>query len=254
MFYKYFLSILPIIVVVYYKTMLNSFVDYCNFLSLEKTNHRVYTIEELEEYTTTENGLYLSILGEIFDVTAGLKHYGPGASYHHFTGRDASAAFVTGDFESKGLVDDVSTFTLYQMKSLDDWRQFYRDRYVYKGKLKGRYYKEDGLPTDEWHRVQEKLKLAHKRKSQEEILKRKFPPCNVEWKPDSGTEVWCTKESGGIKRDWIGVPRMFFYSSTSQQYKCVCVDLNSKEYEEAKGSFKEYKGCSSRARCYIKRE
>lgn len=45
----------------------------------------------------------LSILGEVFDVSKGAKHYGRGGGYQGFTGRDASRAFVTGDFtEVKG--------------------------------------------------------------------------------------------------------------------------------------------------------
>lgn len=47
---------------------------------------RVFTMSELKRYTNLENGLYLSILGQVFDVTKGEKHYGPGGSYHAFTG------------------------------------------------------------------------------------------------------------------------------------------------------------------------
>jgi len=47
---------------------------------------KMFTISELERYTNLENGLYLSILGQVFDVTKGEKHYGSGGSYHAFTG------------------------------------------------------------------------------------------------------------------------------------------------------------------------
>lgn len=47
---------------------------------------RMFTASELKRHTTVENGLYLSILGQVFDVTKGDKHYGPGGNYHAFTG------------------------------------------------------------------------------------------------------------------------------------------------------------------------
>lgn len=51
-----------------------------------------------------------------------------------FLGRDASAAFITGDFTDSGLTDDVSSLTNKQIQSLMNWVEFYRKTYVYKGK------------------------------------------------------------------------------------------------------------------------
>ena len=47
---------------------------------------RMWTREELKKYKTLETGLYLAILGQVFDVTKGKKHYGPGETYHAFAG------------------------------------------------------------------------------------------------------------------------------------------------------------------------
>lgn len=47
---------------------------------------KVFTPNELKKYTNIKDGLYISILGQVFDVTKGAKHYGPGATYHFFTG------------------------------------------------------------------------------------------------------------------------------------------------------------------------
>lgn len=55
-------------------------------LSENSDGPRVFTTSELRRYTNLENGLYLSLLGQVFDVTKGEKHYGPGGNYYAFTG------------------------------------------------------------------------------------------------------------------------------------------------------------------------
>lgn len=62
------------------------------------------------------------------------------------------------------------------------------------GKLYGRYYNQDGSPTVEFQKVQEKLLVAKNEKLLEEKQKRMFPPCNIEWNPEIGTVFWCTKK------------------------------------------------------------
>lgn len=49
---------------------------------------RVFAAEELRAYTgnSGSKGLYLALLGHVFDVSAGAKHYGPGGTYHAFAG------------------------------------------------------------------------------------------------------------------------------------------------------------------------
>ncbi|KIH90805.1 heme steroid-binding protein domain protein [Sporothrix brasiliensis 5110] len=61
---------------------------------------RYFTLEELAEYdgSVVEKPVYLSIDGNVFDVSAGRHIYGPGGSYHYFAGVDASRGFVTGCF------------------------------------------------------------------------------------------------------------------------------------------------------------
>ncbi|CAN0392758.1 unnamed protein product, partial [Ectocarpus sp. 13 AM-2016] len=51
---------------------------------------------------------FRSILGEVFDVSKGAKHYGKGGAYESFTGKDASRSFVSGNFTEAGLTDDLS--------------------------------------------------------------------------------------------------------------------------------------------------
>ncbi|XP_071560157.1 neuferricin [Temnothorax nylanderi] len=216
---------------------------------------KVFTTNELKRYTNLENGLYLSVLGQVFDVTKGEKHYGPGGTYHAFTGRDASLAFITGEFDDQGLTDDISSLSQRQVKALDDWLQFYNANYIYKGKLYGRYYNQDGSPTAEFRKVQEKLLLAKREKAMEEKQERMFPLCNIEWNRDTGTVFWCTERSGGIERDWTGVPRMLFETAGAQgsSSRCACVNLDSKEYEDNKARLREYDGCEKYAtKCVLR--
>ena len=58
--------------------------------------HRIFTPEELAASAGDSQVLRLAILGSVFDVSAGRRHYGTGGDYAFFAGRDASRAFVTG--------------------------------------------------------------------------------------------------------------------------------------------------------------
>lgn len=82
-----------------------------------------------------------------------------------------------------------------------------------------------------------------------------FPPCNSEWSKDKGGRVWCTTKSGGINRDWAGVPRKLF-NSKSKSYRCACIknfghalasDIKGNRGDLDNPSLKEYDDCSSTA-------
>lgn len=49
---------------------------------------KLFTVEELKLYNGENNNqLYISILGNVFDVSDGVSYYGIGKTYHHFTGK-----------------------------------------------------------------------------------------------------------------------------------------------------------------------
>ncbi|MBN3280242.1 NEUFC protein, partial [Polyodon spathula] len=222
---------------------------------------RLLDLQELSRYNGQQGspGVYLSILGQVFDVGKGHKHYGPGGSYHFFAGRDASRAFVTGDFTEAGLVDDVSGLSPGQILSLSEWLSFYNKDYVLVGRLVGRYYSETGEPTEALKQVESAMVEGLELRAQAEADKQRFPPCNSEWSAGKGGRVWCSTQSGGVQRDWVGVPRKLFKPGSSSQ-RCVCVQSSRPTSSQAQASqqlsdrgdldnpnLQEYQGCPSLA-------
>ncbi|XP_046396960.1 neuferricin isoform X2 [Ischnura elegans] len=218
-------------------------------LSNSKTEKTVLlSSEELKKYGGSgRNGkLYLSILGKIFDVTKGKKHYGEGGGYSFFTGRDASRAYVTGDFTETGLIDEVLDLTPQQLKGLQGWLEFYIKEYKYVGKLIGRYYDPMGRKTEYLQQVEEIIKEAQRKERENDAEKRKYPPCNTEWSASKGSRVWCSNKSGGILRDWVGVPRKLYVVGSSTP-RCVCVRHPSEKHLDGPSlsdpQLEEYPGC-----------
>ncbi|OWK59855.1 Neuferricin [Lonchura striata] len=201
---------------------------------------RLLSAAELRRYRGApgEPGLYLALLGRVFDVQRGRKHYGPGGAYSGFAGRDATRAFASGDFTPAGLVDTVSGLSPAELLSIHSWLSFYSDNYEPVGKLVGRFYDENGAPTEALREVEAAIEQALKLQAQSDQKKQQFPPCNSEWSSAKGTRFWCSRESvllglncnrvslsvpsGGVPRAWAGVPRQL-HRPGSQGARCVCV-------------------------------
>uniref|UniRef100_A0A8B9GJ14 Neuferricin n=1 Tax=Amazona collaria TaxID=241587 RepID=A0A8B9GJ14_9PSIT len=169
-----------------------------------------------------EPGLYLAVLGRVFDVERGRRHYGPGGAYSGLAGRDATRAFATGDFTAAGLVDEVSALSAGQLLAIQSWLSFYSEHYEPVGKLVGRFYDEYGAPTEALRQAEAAIEEALKFQAESEQRKQQFPPCNSEWSSATGSRFWCSKQSGGVSRDWTGVPRKLFHPG-SKGSRCVCV-------------------------------
>lgn len=58
--------------------------------------HAVISKEKLEASVGNAGKVRLAILGQVFDVTKGRRHYGKDGGYSFFAGKDASRAYVTG--------------------------------------------------------------------------------------------------------------------------------------------------------------
>ncbi|XP_003131918.1 neuferricin isoform X1 [Sus scrofa] len=189
-----------------------------------RADFRLFIPEELARYRGRpgDPGLYLALLGRVYDVSSGRRHYEPGAPYSGFAGRDASRAFVTGDYSETGLVDDVSDLSFSEMLTLQNWLSFYEKNYEFIGRVSGRFYGQDGLPTPELTRTEAMIARGVQANKQDLEEKQRFPPCNAEWSSARGSRLWCSPKSGGVSRDWTGVPRKLFKPGAKEPH-CVCV-------------------------------
>ncbi|GKV06386.1 hypothetical protein SLEP1_g18286 [Rubroshorea leprosula] len=208
------------------------------------SQQKLFTAEQLALHNGTNDSLpiLLGILGSVFDVTKGKSHYGPGGGYNHFAGRDASRAFVSGNFTGDGLTDSLHGLSSTEVKGVVEWREFYIRTYTYVGKLVGRYYDSQGNATKYLKGVEAKAargaQLLEKQKKEEA----KQPSCNSRWSQDEGGEVWCD----------VGFPRLVqrpleIALTGKMSKRCACFT----EDQLGQGGLETYEGCdflSSRCR------
>ncbi|XP_050304588.1 neuferricin homolog [Anthonomus grandis grandis] len=246
MFKSFFLlACLGILIAIYFKDIF-LIIQYLS-KQTEKADN-LYTAEELAFFDGVQSPLlFLSILGNVFNVTKGAKHYGPGQQYHFFVGKDASRNFISGNFEDGQASDDVGGLKPHELKSLNNWLNFYKKEYKKVGKVIGRFYDNFGLITPYHKGIRRLIREAEKLEDQSKMEKQMFPPCNVEWSQEKGSRVWCTQRSGGIERAWAGKPRQYYEAGT-KSFRCACI---SKE-NESLGNIKEYPGCDINSdECYV---
>ena len=157
---------------------------------------KVFTKDELAKYGADKGGdkVYLAMLGRVFDVSKGKKHYGKGGGYSFFSGRDGTRAFITGEFDDKGLTDDIKGLRSEDCFALADWVRFYEKEYTYVGKVIGNFYNEKGEETEEVARFWKEVDKAEENQSKEKAEQRVFPDCNSRWSQNEGASVWCTTE------------------------------------------------------------
>lgn len=195
-------------------------------VSIEKSENQplILTFAELEKFDGSPNapGLYLALMGKIYDVSKGSKHYGPGGGYHFFAAKDATRAFVTGDFTENGLTDDIAGLSPQDLIGIDDWVHFYEKEYTEIGILQGTYYDANANPTQKLKDSRKALEAARKWQNDQKADLERYPSCNSEWVQGKGGRVWCSNKSGGVTREWVGVPRKLFTPGNGQS-RCVCV-------------------------------
>lgn len=166
---------------------------------------KVFTKTELATYDgVAREEIFMSIMGQVFDVTRGTRFYQHrSGGYDFFAATDGSLAFVTGDFK-ENVTDDVSSLTPTQLYQLEGWvRDTYHAKYRYKGLLEGYFYDRRGRQTREMRKIQKLLKQEaidmEKRKEDENL----YPKCNS--KRAKGVNiVWCKDHMVPRKRSVYG--------------------------------------------------
>eukprot|EP00993_Chasmostoma_nieuportense_P003598 NODE_4304_length_809_cov_47.089443_g4146_i0.p1 GENE.NODE_4304_length_809_cov_47.089443_g4146_i0~~NODE_4304_length_809_cov_47.089443_g4146_i0.p1 ORF type:complete len:255 (+),score=74.64 NODE_4304_length_809_cov_47.089443_g4146_i0:56-766(+) len=168
---------------------------------------RVFTPEELQRHDGSDPSapLYLAIMGEVYDVSAGAKFYGKAGGYHFFAGKDCSSAYATGKFDEEGLTSDLSGITVDTILSIFDWKSFYDTHKAYKrvGVLSERFYTAEGAPTTALREAWLLKSKAEELKATDEALKQEFPACHSRaTAKDPFVELWCPegKEGPGYVR------------------------------------------------------
>lgn len=99
--------------------------------------------------------IYLSIFGEVYDVTKGAEFYAEGAGYHAFAGRDAAVPFITGIFTEEEAAKSTDVLSDEDIRGMKSWLEFYQkeERYPFVGRLVGKYYDSEGKQTEEMKKI-----------------------------------------------------------------------------------------------------
>jgi predicted heme/steroid binding protein len=227
----------PVVIAVAYFALTNDYAS--GGSSSGGSGERMVTAEELSKHDGEQDEtIWIAVLGQVYDVTAGKEYYGIGEGYAGFAGRDGTKAFVTGDFNEGGLVSDVSEFTAEQMMGVNHWKEFYFNstKYFNVGKLIGRFFDAQGRPTAEHKQAIAKIAEGKLLEKDKEDRKKANPSCNMKWSQDKGGEVWCADETM--------LPRK---ASEGGGKRCACF---TPQEVAARDDLEGYDGCGPRdARC-----
>ncbi|CAG9461537.1 unnamed protein product [Pedinophyceae sp. YPF-701] len=166
------------------------------------TSKRVFTASELAQLSSRGQCILLALAGRVYDVSAGARHYGPEGAYAAFAGRDASRAFVTGDFVHD-LTDDVSGLTTSELEGLHGWSQFYDESdYPLVGVLEGRFYDAEGRPTGQAALLSGAVEEGQaKRDRVAAHPTSQLPGCAMRFEANTNTVTfWCEGDSAAYPR------------------------------------------------------
>ncbi|CAG8726497.1 2047_t:CDS:2, partial [Dentiscutata erythropus] len=94
-----------------------------------------FTTAELAQYDGSDANrqIYVAVKGTVFDVTEKRALYGVGGSYHAFAGKDASKGLATGSMTD--VVGDYSSLDESQLKTLNEWYDYFARKYNIVGKV-----------------------------------------------------------------------------------------------------------------------
>ena len=84
---------------------------------------RDFTAQQLRAFDGKDDDtpLYVSLKGDVFDVSEARSFYGPGGGYALFAGRDASKCLATMSLEEADLDQPVDDLNFGEREQLDEW-------------------------------------------------------------------------------------------------------------------------------------
>jgi hypothetical protein len=176
---------------------------------LHVNNSRVLT-------TLPSDGLYLILLGSVFDVRSAEMHYGPDGGYHALAnGFDATKMLIASDLSLGADDDDLDSVAAGKQKeSLVQWIPFFFHKYPQIGVMNGRYFDKSGQPTKFWNQINELVETGG---IAPRDPKRSLEPCVS----PSSSSVGCTHPEH--------VPKMIRRHGKSS---CACIEevFNSPDF------------------------
>jgi len=188
---------------------------------------------------------------QVFDVTRGARHYGPGGGYAGFAGRDGTRAFVSGVFTEDGLIEEVAGLSDVDAAGLLTWRDFYHKDYTFLGLLAGgAFYDERGRGLPPLAALAEGAARAAAAREAAEAAARAAPACSAAWSAAQGGEVWCD-EAGYAPRRAVAAP-VAALGETQPSVRCACVRLAEQDAVAiaAAATMETYPGCEANSqRC-----
>lgn len=139
---------------------------------------RIITHEELALHTEGgDAGIWLSILGRIYDVSTGTDFYHPDkGTYSFYAGRDASSCFSSGKNNLEGAGEKLEEWDDIKLLSVYEWGAFYEHHeiYQYLGVLAGsRFFDEIGEQTQLRKDIMSRASAAQLASEEKRALKKK---------------------------------------------------------------------------------
>ena len=106
-----------------------------------------FTAEELAEYNgTNDKPIYLSVMGIVYDVTAGADFYRIGAAYGCFAGKECSRCLAKMEINDNEANAGWSNLNEEHAKTMLEWKAKYDTKYPIVGRFApDAYYEQRGM-------------------------------------------------------------------------------------------------------------
>jgi membrane-associated progesterone receptor component len=95
-----------------------------------------FTSQSLSLYNGADGRpVYISVEGQVHDVTSCSSFYGPGGPYQVFGGRECSRALALMAVDEKECNADLTGLNAAQLKTLSGWKERFNEKYPVVGRL-----------------------------------------------------------------------------------------------------------------------